>query len=285
MNELVKAPTNALATSFDSVPDYLKDKNQPTGTEALGQGDYKVPRLLLLQSNNPECRNFPGKAIPGQFWHNTANVNIGPEFTFIAAKVSKKAILFNPRHMGGGILAFSSDGIKWDSGANKEFVIKPVNGSPDTVVWKTGANVAQSGLGQFGTYNPRIENEKSPPALVGIYEYVIYMPDYPDLSPCLLSCSKTAVPAAKALNTAYVMRRKPSAAVMVKCRAKEEHQDNNDWYTPAFEPIGWSPQETFKIVEAIGKQFSTYVADYSHENVESVKTASAGAVTGDEIPF
>jgi len=286
MNELVKAPVNAVVTSFDQVPEHLRDTNV-IGLEALGQGDYKIPRILLLQSNNPECRNFPGKAIPGQFWHNTANVNLGSELKFVAAKVFKKAILFNPRHMGGGILAFSSDQINWDTGSNREFVVQPHKDSPETVVWKTKANVAQSGLSQFGTYNPRIENEKSPPALVGIFEYLLYLPDYPDLSPSLLSCSKTAIPAAKALNTAYMMRKKSPAAVVIKVKVKEEHKNGNDWYVPSFEPLGWSSKEVFTLAENLAKQFATVTldkSDYESENVEAPASTGAAA-TGDEIPF
>jgi len=63
---------NTATSNEVDVPEYLKDKSS-TGLEALGQGDFKVPRIKLLQPLNPEVKSYPGVAIPGEFWHTVTN--------------------------------------------------------------------------------------------------------------------------------------------------------------------------------------------------------------------
>lgn len=267
---------------FGDTPDYLP--NVGTGLETLGAKDYKIPRLILLQALNPECRAFPGVAIPGSFWHTGANVSLGQKFNMIAALVSKKVILFKPRWDGGGLLAFSNDAVKWDSGANKSFTVHPVDKNPDTVVWNTGRDVASGGLTKWGSSNPAVEN--SQPAATAIYEYLVYLPDHPSISPVLFSMSKTALNSAKALNTTYMMLKKPMAGVVVEISAKEVTENNNTWYIPSGRGAGWAPKATYEMVEQMGKQYNNYKADY--EDIASDYTPATqkpADASKDEIPF
>jgi len=277
MGSEVAVSNNSEMIPLDQVPDYLKG-NERTGLEALGAGDYKVPRVVMLQALNPECRAFPGKAIPGNFWHTGANISLGNKFKMIAAIASKKVILFKPRWEGGGILAISNDAVKWDSGGNKSFTVKPVDRSEKTVVYNTGRDVASSGLAKWGSSNPEVEN--SPPAATLIYEYLIYLPDYPNLSPCLMGMSKTALPEAKALNTSYMMLKRPMSSVFVEITAKEVTENNNTWYVPTGRSIGFALPNVYSMVDNMGKQYANYQADYS----EDVLPTNA-APSGDEIPF
>lgn len=276
---VVNTPTDLAA--FGDMPDYLKG-DERTGLEALGSKDYKIPRLVLLHPTNPECRAFPGVAIPGNFWHQGANISLGPKFKMIAGLVSKKVILFRPRWEGGGILAFSNDAIKWDTGANKVFTVKPVDKDPRTVQWATGKDVHSSGLTDWGSSQPAVEN--SPPAAVSIYEYLVYLPDHPTLSPVLLSLAKTALASAKALNTTYVMVKKPMATVRIEVTAKEVNENNNTWYVPSFRGDGFVKEEAlYKSVAAMAEMYSAYKADYEDLNVETV--AAKSEPSGDEIRF
>lgn len=280
MGTEVAVKDNNSIIPMDQVPDYLKG-DERTGLETLGQKDYKIPRILLLQGQSPECRAFPGVAIPGMFWHNNANVSLGNKLNMVSGLVSKKAILFKPRWDGGGILAFSGDAVKWDSGANKEFVVHPIDKNPATVTWKTGKDVASSGLLEWGSSNPGVEN--APPAATFIYEYLVYLPDHPMLSPALVSVSKTALPAGKALNTTYMMLKRPASAVVIEATIKEEHDDRNAWYVPSFRSVGWANKEIFDLTSKMGKMYENYKVEYTDE--EYTKSEAKPAVTGDEIPF
>lgn len=275
-------PNNSEMMSFGDAPDYLKG-DERTGLEGLGSKDFKIPRIVTLQAMNPECRAFPGVAIPGNFWHQGANLSLGPKFRMIAGLASKRVILFKPRWEGGGILAFSSDSIKWDSGANKVFTVKPVDKDPKTVQWATGKDVHSSGLAEWGSSNPEVEN--SPPAAVLIYEYLVYLPDHPGLSPVLLSCAKTALKSAQALNTTYMMLKKPMSTVYINVAAKEITENNNSWFIPSFSGGGWVRDEAlFKSVSQMGQMYSTYKADYEDLNAEDVKP-NTNTPMKDEIPF
>jgi hypothetical protein len=277
--------------SFEMLPldgqlDYLKG-DERTGLEGLGSKDFKVPRIILLQALNPECRAFPGVAIPGNFWHTGANVSLGSKYLMIASIASKKAILFKPRWEGGGILAISNDQIKWDNGGNKSFTVKPNKDSNDTTIWNTGRDVANSGLMEWGTSNPLVEN--SPPAATAIYEYLVYLPTMPNLSPVLMTMAKTALNSAKALNTTYMMMRKPMSSVVIEVQAKEMTENNNTWYIPTCRGAGLVKQDIQSVVAKMGEMYADYKVDYDAENAnvdyaEEIKKASP-TQQKDEIPF
>lgn len=280
-NEVATVTNTALVDQ--EVPDYLKgNENSRLGMEALGQGDYKIPRVLLLQALNPECRAFPGKAIPGYFWHNGANISLGQKINVIPAIVAKKVILFRPRWEGGGILAMSNDGVKWDNGGNKSFTVKPVDKSEKTVVYNTGRDVASSGLTKWGSGNPEVEN--SPPAATAIYEYLVYLPDHPELSPCLIGMSKTALPEGRALNTTLMMAKKPIQSLKLELSAKERTENNNTWYVPVGRRNGYASLQEFNLVTQMASQYQNYQAEYIEDLAPSA-TSEVPTVKGDEVPF
>lgn len=255
---VVKPTNQEVAAYSQEMPDYLKG-NESLGTEALGKGDFKVPRIKTLQPLNPEVKSFPGKAIPGEFWHTGTNRSLGSEFKFVPCIVSKRVILWRPRDDGnGGILAFSRDGKKWDSGGNQEFSVKLKN-VKKPVVWKTGKDVQSSGLLDFGTSNP--DEEKSAPAATLVYEYMAYLVDNPEDSPVLLGVMKTGVGNARQLNTYLLSQRKPTTCMVIRCFADEEQQGNDTWHVPKFEPAGFSNENLFKIGETIKEKYQDYVAD------------------------
>lgn len=280
-NEVVsKIETSDLVAFGEALPDYLQDQAQSTGLEGLGKDDFKRPRLVMLQALSPQVKaRMPG-AIPGEFWHNIANISLGNEFRMVMLKASKRVILWKPEWDGGGILAFSEDGLNWKSGANSSFNVHPVKNAPNTVTWKTGRNVPDSRLLDWGSFNP--ENEGSPPAATLIYEYLVYLVDRPELSPIVLGCYKTSIGNAKAFNTNLLGLRKPTTAIMARCYAEEMHEGSNSWFVPAFETIGWCSKDMYQEAEAIKAKFADYETDYDPSEINQTDKSEAPI---DEIKY
>ena len=247
--------------SLDQVPDYLNGDRQ-TGLDSLDQTDFKVPRIKILQPLNPEIKSFQGKAIPGEFWHTGSNTSLGLEFNFVPCIASKKVILWNPRDEGGGMLAFSSDGKTWQQGANTEFSVK-IKNVKKPIIWSTGKDVQSSGLLNWGTFNP--DDPDSGPAAQLSYEYLCYLPDFPNLSPVVMGVSRTAIANAKAFNTALLMLRKPIQSVQVRCFSDEKSEDVNTWWVPNFEMSGFVGKDIYDIAKSISEKQAGYKTDYEHD--------------------
>lgn len=262
---VAKKDETSLALNQEA-PDYLTGKEK-TGTEALGQGDYKIPRIKLLAALSPEIRSFQGKAIPGEFWHTGANKSLTSEFKFIPILVSKRVILWRPRDdNNGGILAFSRDGNKWDTGGDKIFEVILGRDAKTKVKWNTRKSVQQSGLTEFGSSNPA--NENSAPAATIAYEYLAYLPDHPDLSPVVLGVMRTGVPNARNLNT-YLLQQgqagRPTSCLVIKCFADTVTKGRDVWHVHKFDPAGFAPHAMFKICEALKEQHANYDSDINQD--------------------
>lgn len=268
-SELVKtndSNTHTAILPLDQTPDYLKG-NERSGMETLGQGDFKIPRIKLLQALSPEVKTFPGKAIPGEFWHSGLNISLGSDFTFVPSIAGKRVILFNPRTNGGGILAFSRDAVKWHTGGNeKHSVNKIFKGQKDAIIWDTKKDVQSSGLLEWGSSIP--DDGNSQPAATLIYEYLCYLPDMPNLSPCVMGLAKTALSNARQFNTALLMLHKPTASVAVRCFADEKNEGDNSWFVPAFEPKGFVSKQIFEAAKALADQHASYQTNYDASDVE-----------------
>lgn len=255
-------------TSLNESPDYLQN-SKSTGLEALGQSDFKIPRIKLLQPLSPEIRSFQGKAIPSEFWHTGSNTSLGTEFKLVPCIASKRVILWNPREEGGGMLAFSRDGKSWDTGANQKFSVKLKN-VKTPVTWETGRDVQDSGLTEWGTYNP--DDLESGPAAQISYEYLCYLIDYPDLSPVVMGMSRTSLTNAKNFNTSMLMLRKPIQSVMVRCFSDARNEGSNEWWVPNFELKGFVSKQYYDIAKGIADRQSNYNTEYHQEEPETDKS-------------
>lgn len=257
----VAVPNVSNIIPFGEMPDYLKDTQGDMGN--LTKEDFKIPRIMMLQALSPEVKDFQGVAIPGEFWHTGASESLGSEFMFVPVLVNKRVILWRPRHEGGGMLAFARNAVEWDMGGNKEFKVTLKKGDKNVVTWATGKNVPTSGLADWGSSNP--DEENSAPAATLVYEYLCYLPDKPELSPCLLGCSKTAKPSGAQFNTDLLMRRKPPAAIIARCWAAEQNEGGNTWFIPKFKTAGWAPPALYEITSKIAEQHKDYKAEYVQE--------------------
>ncbi len=276
MNDLVVRNENS------QMPAWFKPVQGPTGTEALGQGDFKIPRISLLQAMNPECRKYAGLAIPGNFWHSGMNVSLGNKFTMVSALVKKRVILFKPRHSGGGVIASSRDGVNWDVGGNKKFLVNPIKDDTRTVTWDTGRDVKNSRLLEFGSSIP--DNDQSAPAATLFYEYLVCIPEKPELSPVLYSMAKTALPTARALNSYYKsMSRRgiPTSMLKIEVTVQEKNDNDNSWYIPVTRGIGMlEDQQLYISIMGIAKEHSDYQVEYEDDSADV-----SSDVSGDKIAF
>jgi len=276
---LTKSNGDTEVVPFGTTPDYLPATSKNTGIEGLTKDDYKTPRILLLQGLSPQLTNFPETARSGHFWHTGLNVSLGDEFTFVPCIVNKRVILWRPRNdNNGGILAFSRDGIKWDTGAGQEFKVK-LKDKKDPVTWATGKDVNSSGLTMFGTADP--DNSESGPAATTVYEYLIYLPEHPELSPCVMGVSKTGLPNGKGFNTSLmtiVRTGKPVHCVAVRAFSEEKSGDGNKWTVPNFKLLGWAPKSAIETAAKMAEQYADYKVEYTDEE-------SNGTKDDDAIPF
>lgn len=253
--DLTKANTTSMAK-----PSYLSG-NESSGLGELDSNDFKIPRVMLLQALSPAVNEHKGEAIPGHFWHNGLNIDLGPKVNIVPLLVRKRVILWRPQtDQGGGMLAFSADCKTWQSGGNTRHTVF-LKGIKEPVIWDTKDNVMRSGLLNWGTSNPADPN--SPPAATMSYEYLCYFPDMADIGPAVLSCNKTGLARARQFNTALGIKANaniPAYALMVEMTAAEEKDGNQVWTVPSFKLSGYIPEETFKITKALHEQHKNYVA-------------------------
>jgi len=284
---MAKSASTEVATQSDNDylpldirPDYLPEALNNSGMGNLDKDDYKTPRIILLQGLSPELEAYPGIAKKDQFWHTGLNINLGPEFVFVPAVANKRVILFRPRSdQGGGIIAFSRDGKNWDTGANSEFKVK-LKGKKEPVLWRTGKNVISSRLTEWGSSDP--DEANSAPAATIIYEYLAYLPKHPELSPCLISVSKTGLPNGKSFNTSLAMLVRsgtPVYAVAVRCFADSMHNDDGEWTVPNFQPIGKVQKSTYETVKEISDKYADYKVEYTDDS------SNGNVIVDDEIKY
>jgi len=258
---------------LSETPDYLTtDTQNHLGLEGLSREDFKIPRIKLLQPLNPEVQAFPGKAIPGRFWHTGSNIDLGDKFNFIPAIANRRVILFRPRDDGGGILALSRDGRHWDVGANRTFQVK-LKGAPEPIQWFTNKDVQSSHLLEWGTENPN--DPDSGPAAMLIYEYLVYLQDNPEFSPVVMGCFRTALNNARSFNTSLLMLKRPIQCVSVKASVQYKTENANSWFVPHFELNGYVDQKIFEIVKNITNKHKEYQAEYSPEEATVEKESEA----------
>lgn len=278
--ELVKS--SGLQLIADDGDDYLPAKVENTGIDNLDKTDFKTPRIMLLQGLSPQLQSFPGVALANNFWHSGMNISLGESFNFIPLKVSKRIILFRPRNdQGGGILAISMDARTWQNGGNTKYTVK-IKEKKEPVVWDTGKDVISSKLTDFGTHNP--DDDRSPPAATLFYEYLVWLPERPELGPCVFSASKTGVPFAKTFNTSLLTLAnagKPTYSCVVKAFPEWQEGDGNKWTVPNYQLLGKATKELYEKAKQLADDFANYKVEYTQADDGSEK----GSVIDDEIKF
>ena len=244
------APTGGAAP----LPAHMQGK-QGKGMEHIDQDDLELPRISLLQAISPEV--VDDHHAPGQFFHNIAEMELGDKLRVVPIHISKSFILWRPRHEGGGILARAADGVNWDK-PDAEFEVHPFKDTPKLkVTWKTAETVKESGLDAWGSTNP--DDEDSPPAATKMFNVVCHLPDYPGLSPAVITLQRASVKVANKLMSALMISEAPIFGTQFNCLAvADTNNAGQDFLNYKFKMDGFvEDEELFNKLEKLHEQFES----------------------------
>lgn len=245
--------------SQSTLPAYLQGEKPAALSGAMDADDIILPRIKLLQGISPEVEAFED-AKNGVFWHSVLGERIrsemfpdGDGFDFIVLTQKKKYLLMAPLTDPRGVLARAEDGVHWKP-ANQSFEVK-LKGVKEPQTWTTKDTVRESGLAEFGSSVKGDDDSK--PAAVLIYEYLVYLPDRPDISPIFLSLARSQARKGKDLNSKIVFRNAPLESQRFRATVIEETGDEGPYKNYQFQNAGWATQDEYRHCKALAEQFGT----------------------------
>ena len=216
----------AVSTDMSNLPSWMEE-DAGLGKDNIGSKDIETPRLKLIQGVSPEIKENK-QLRPGNFFHTSAEHIFEGPFRIVPIFMDKRYVLWQPREMGGGILARADDGLHWQP-ANKEFKVKlDKKDGGHIVTWKTAKTVDESGLDQWGSFQPG--DPDSPPAATLMYSFVVAFPDHPDLMPAVLSFQRSSLKAGRRFNTKLKTTRAPMFGLVFEVSASEDSNGTDDFY-------------------------------------------------------
>lgn len=282
-----------------ALPAHLQGKPK---VESWGDIDPKqrlLPRIKLLQATNPECADYPGEAIPGQFWHTTLTTSLGDELIGVPIMRRQSYVLWTPRGVPGqegGILARARDYIHWDP-PDGEWHVRFMN-NPKIYTWRTKPTVRESGLDVFGS--SMTDDPKSKPAATLTFEVLWYLPDYGTLA--LTLNSRGGVQEAKKLFA--MVDAKPASPFNQRyriCAQRRPGPSGESYFGYIFRGDGYCDEALSAITEPLFKQWKDIAfatADETEEDEAPSRAPAApskwetpepqgkaGVVDDDDIPF
>ena len=230
-----------LAVQENAVPAYLKNVTAAP-EDNFDSSDVVIPRIKLLQGLSDEIEQY-SEAKAGHFWHTGLDKSLGDEIRFVVADRRKKYMLVAPIQDGQGILARSEDARTWDRAGSWQIKIKGVK---QPVTWAIETkDVASSGLTQWGSSIP--DDEDSPPAATLFYDYLVFLPDYPDMGPAVVSLARSQIKKAKkGLNDKIQLHKangRPMQALMFSAKSVDETSDGQTYKNWAFTGAGFVQEE------------------------------------------
>lgn len=250
---VVEPAGTALAAN---VPDYIKGMKNAV-LPGVDASDLILPRIKLLQAISTEVETYDA-AKAGIFWHNVLGEPIGPEFDFVVCSFRKKYLLMAPLGDPRKILARAEDGVNWTP-PNGSWRVKLKNVKEEQT-WATKPTVRESGLDKFGSSVNGDENSK--PAAVMIYEYLVYLPERPDISPVVMSLARSQTKKGKDLNSKISFRNAPLQSMRFKAQVIEETGEEGAYKNYLFTSAGFVTKDEFDRCLDIAEKFGDYkVAD------------------------
>lgn len=231
---------NAVTTTNNQLPDFLKGQKKTATVGNLDRSDMIVPRVKLLQAISPEVTENDG-AKQGEFWHTVASVSLGKTLRAVPIIIRKSYALWSPRNDDRGILARASDGVHWDNwqdenGNPKTFTVKP-KGAVREITYTLAATVAESGLAEFGSSIPGLEN--SPPAAALTYDMLFHLVDFPELSPAVVINTRSSVKKAKMLISKIDTSPVDHYAQVYLINIRQEQGDEGPYYNYEYQGDGF----------------------------------------------
>jgi hypothetical protein len=196
--------------------------------------DLILPYLKLLQGLSPEVKEDPRKYIQGEWFHTILDECLGSAIRVNVLGFVKSIELWAPREMNEvQPLARSLDCIHWDR-PHHTFTVKHRG---QTMIWNTGADVASSGLNEFGTSDP--SNPRSAPAAAETFRLFLNLIEQPEASPVVYVASRTAVRPVKEMLTKLAMTRSvPHWAHVFDLKAVTQITGPNSYFVPSFKGAG-----------------------------------------------
>lgn len=245
------------------------------GKESIESGDLIVPRVTLLQGISPPV--MQGLAQNGTFWHTINEESLGDAIRVVVVHHSKRYTLWNPLHLGGGVIARASDGKHWDTDFDVE--ISPYKDRPKHKVRysaKKGDPVGRDvGLGRWGTTDP--ENEDSGPAATLSHVFVCRALDMMGIGPFVVFMQRSSEPVARQLLTKVQLDNAPlygqvykmSSRVMSNAASQEYNQYTfiKDGYVPS--------QELYEEFKLNNTQFSSMTVKTNDDVQDEVERAAS----------
>lgn len=253
---MAKAANPVAPVKENALPAHLQSRKQ----ERFGNTDSSdiiIPRVKLLQAISPELDAFDD-AKKGNFWHNIASINMGPELIGIPILLQKSYVLWAPRGDDRGILARSDDAIHWDQPAGMEFEVQP-KGSPGKVKYILGETIHTKGpkgepaLSEFGSSIPG--NMKSPPAAALTYRFLWYFPDWSNLSPGVILNTRSSVRPGKELINKIDYRGVDSFGQRFKIGTVQEQGDEGPFFNYTYTADGFASKEEYDTCEELYNRF------------------------------
>ena len=259
-------PSTELATTSDSIPEYMRG-DAGKGTENIDQSDMEIPRLKLIQALSPELEQYKDLR-PGMFFHTAEELVLPGTINVVPVYIARRALLWNPRDNGGGILARADDGKRWEP-SNAEFSVKLDRKDGGAAVkWNTKRNVVESGLLNWGSLNP--EDKQSPPAGTLMYDYVVMFPDYKDLSPAVFTFQRSSLKAGKKFNQKLGLGRIPIFGTKWKLSAIEAtNRSGQKFFNVSVSGNGFVVQEIYEKYKELNRSFNE--AGYKLSDEESLR--------------
>lgn len=273
------AKRSAGAVSLDVVPKFAQGM-RGMGTEQIGASDVETPRLKLLQLVSPECEEF-NEAKAGHFWHSVAERDLGERLRIVPLYIDMRAILWRPRHEGGGILARADDGQHWVP-PNASWTVKPYKDNKKTVTWTTKPTVAESGLLDWGSMDP--DDSGSQPAATRMYNMAVALPDFPDLGVGVVTLQRASISVARKFMGKLKLISAPSFAIYVNMEnVKDTNATGDTFFNFKFTTAGFVQDEAefgaYKDLYEAFKRMGLNIKD-----LESAQDEGGPTVTGKAAP-
>lgn len=263
----------------EQLPAYLQDTAY-VNDDNFDSSDVVIPRIKLIQGLSPEIETFDTAKI-GNFWHTGLDMDLGPSFKFVIGDRRKKYLLSAPLADGQGILARADDAKTWDRTGEWQVKLKNVK---KPVTWTIkNRNVQDSGVIDWGSSNP--EDSDSQPAATLFYDYLVLLPDYPDLGPAVISLARSAIrKAKKGLNDKidiHATRGRPFQALVFEASSVDDQSDDGPYKNWLFRQAGFNMDESlFNLaMEHKGALGRVKLQDEGH--TDDSERASSGGDTGE----
>jgi len=265
--------SKAVATVGDdqNMPAYVKEMGRTaSGLQGLDSRDFILPRAVLLQALSRQVEAFE-QAKVGKFWMTVIDQPLGDTLDIIVCSNKKRYLLLPPMGDSRGILARADDAKTWVP-PEGEWTVQ-IKGVKQPQTWKiTHPDVRRSGLAEFGSSIAGDPDSK--PAATLFYDYLVYLPDYPDLSPCLLSLARSQGKKAKDLNGKIEFRGKAMQTQRFRVTPiKDRNADGQEFWNLAFAYNGWATDQEYAKCMAISERFKDYRAADEEEQAREEDTA------------